>query len=264
MRDRAKIYDDLLQVQARVTFPLEHPLYQFKIWEQSRKVLDLGCGNAFYAKMLLDDYPDKVFICVEKDEAMASIARERYKGIGLEVITGSYDALSGDFEFDFLLLRHVTSYLPDRKAFFKWVKEHAASTAGILIIDADDEHFLIKPNLPIFLGGLGKFREKVNKDGGQRDVRKDIQGELAEIGFRHIETQRIIANSKIPNTKELTHLYMCLVAELDIGSPLPQELAAELYLWALDPRSYIQYGLFGSLFVMNYDNVEDKRIFQEV
>ena len=47
---------------------------------------------------------------------------------------------------------------------------------------------------------------------------------------------------------------MCLVAELDIGSPLPQELAAELYLWALDPRSYIQYGLSSQTKLITQNN----------
>ena len=43
-------------------------------------------------------------------------------------------------------------------------------------------------------------------------------------------------------------MFMLAVAEYDHGSPIPQEVRLELDRWSMNPDSYMQYGLFGSIF----------------
>jgi hypothetical protein len=43
-------------------------------------------------------------------------------------------------------------------------------------------------------------------------------------------------------------MFLAAVAEIDHGSPLPQSAREEIDSWATNSTSYLQYGLFGSLF----------------
>ena len=260
MRERAYIYDCLLKIQAELSFHLEKPLFQSKLWKEANNIVDYGCGNAWYTKMLADDFPKKSFLGVEIDKSMAEIASQRYHHFdNISIIEGDYNNISSDYKFDFMLLRHVVSYLNDRNDFYLWVQNHANSTGGILVIDADDEYFYISPELPLFLEGIRSFQKKVNEKG-QRDVRKDVRDELPKFGFKHINSQRIVVNSELQNLKERIYVYMCLVAELDVGSPLPRDLAEELFSWVLNPESYVQYGFFCSLFARNYDGYAYEKV----
>lgn len=252
MRTRTVVYNDLLNIQAKISFALELPLFQSELWDNAQLVLDYGCGNAAFASRLLEFFPDKHFICVERDADLADLAKKQYECSHLTVVTGSYDSIKDKNKYDFVLLRHLTSYLPDRRGFCEWVSEHTTDTAGVLVIDADDEHYFVKPSLPLYSGGIDKFRKNVDAEGGKRNVRKEIETEWGDQGFNLINSERIIVNSEITNIKELMYIYMCLIAELDYGSPLPPELYEELLTWSLNPKSYIQYGLFGTFFARNY------------
>ena len=44
---------------------------------------------------------------------------------------------------------------------------------------------------------------------------------------------------------------MNLVAELDNGLPLSEAIREELMQWVTNPDSYLQYGLFASLFQLS-------------
>lgn len=258
MRDRTTIYDHLLRVQAELSFGLEQIFFQSRAWQTAKHVVDLGCGNAAFTKMLADENPEKIFTALEINEDLAALISKRYRDFpAIEPVHGTYTDLPESFNFDFLLLRHTTSYLTNRRDLFKWVSQHSSEGAAVLIIDADDDNFYLRPRLPIFSKGLEKFRETVDEAGGQRDVRKDINNELAEFGFKNVSTQRIVVHSALPNIKEKMYVYMCLVAEWDNGSPLLPDLAEELFSWVVDRNSYVQYGLFGSLFI--HENQEYER-----
>lgn len=190
---------------------------------------------------------------MERDEKLAQIARTEYAHPNITVVTGSYEELRFQEKFDFILLRHLTSYLSNRQAFCEWIANISSAAAGVLVIDADDELFLAKPELPIFQSGIEKFRQRVSAEGGQRDVRTAIESEWKTCGFVPLFSQRIIVNSDIGHSKELTYLYMYLIAELDYGSPVRNDLAEELLSWVFNPSSYIQYGLFGTFFHRSLD-----------
>lgn len=249
MTKQNQLYDEFLRIQAENSFDLEIPLYRrFPCWKDANHVIDFGCGNGAYMKLLSTRYPDKCYTGVEIIPELATLATHRANNANCECICGSFADLPPSTSFDFLLLRFVTSYLPDRTALWQWVSDHASIQAGILIIDADDSNFYIEPQLPAFFEEVLRFYERVDETGGQRDVRKIIQNELRDIGFEQTYSQNIVVHSDTSGRREAMQVYLSLGTEYDTGSPLPTEIAAELHDWLLTPTSFAQYGIFGSLF----------------
>ena len=248
MRSRAQLYDSLLKYQVELSFGTETSLLKHSRWLEAKSVLDYGCGNAFFSYCLSKKNPDKLFYCCDCDKDILSVAEQTEQ---MNLICGSFPNVDIPNNIDFFVIRHLTSYLPDRKLFFKWLKEHASPTASLLLIDAYDNDLIIEPHMPHFQHGLDSFYDKVDEDGGQRDLFSNIRDELAEFGFVCKKDRKIVINSDEMFKKEKLFVYMNLVAELDNGLPLSENIREELMQWVTNPESFLQYGLFASLYELN-------------
>jgi SAM-dependent methyltransferase len=243
------IYDDLLRFQTELSFDLEQAFYRSSdAWHAAGRVLDFGAGNCYYTRKLAARNPEKEFVCVERNEALAKRARASVHPYSIEVVIGTFTDVAEDAAFDFVVVRHAMSYLADRAAFMQWIALHTTAAAGVLTIDADDAKFYVRPRLPILEAGNEEFKEKVRASGGDRDLRERLQEEWRQFKFCHSRTDPLIVHSDITARKELMYMFMMTVAEYDHGSPLPNNVREEIDSWALDPTSYLQYGMFGSLF----------------
>ena len=245
MRTRTQLYDSLLKNQVDLSFGTEISMLKHSNWKEASKVLDYGCGNAYFSYCLSQKYPEKMFYCCDRDEEILKIAQFTER---MNLICGSFPTVKVPNDINFFIIRHLTSYLSDRKAFFSWIKEHAAKDASILLIDAYDENLIIEPFMPNFQKGLDSFYEKIDKNGGQRSLFDIIKEELRNEGFKHCDELKIVVSSDEYHKKEKMFVYMNLVAELDNGLPLSEEIREELMQWVTNPDSYLQYGLFASLF----------------
>jgi len=245
MRTKDFLYNSLLKIQAELSYPIETSLLRKTNWKQAKNILDYGCGNAYFSKLLARDYPDKTYYCCDRNEKILAFAEQRPN---VHVCCGEYPEIKFEPDFDFFLVRHLTSYLNDRKAFFSWINDISTENAGILLIDAFDENLVIEPLMPNFQVGLDKFYKQVGESGGNRNLLGSIIDELDELDFVHQDTLKIVVNSQMPNQKEKLFVYMNLVAELDNGLPLSEDIREELMTWVTDETSYLQYGLFASVF----------------
>lgn len=248
MRDQTTVYHHMLRLQADMSYPLERPWYSGEAWHQSMRVFDFGAGNAMYTAKLHSDYPDKEYTCLEYDPKMAAVALSLHDNLPMTVIQGSLDEVPGDYQFDFLIARLVTLHLAERQPLYDWAIRHASANAAVLVIDAHDAEFYLDPPLPCFLSALSALRTRTHERGGNRDIREAVEREWPEAGFAHLWTKYQVINSALDNVKERMFLYMYLTAELGVGSPLPSEIVDELVGWVLSPSSYVQYGVFASLF----------------
>lgn len=245
MRTRTQLYDSLLKYQVDLSFGTEISILKHSDWNEASIVLDYGCGNAYFSYCLSRKYPNKTFYCCDRDEDILKTGRCTEH---MNLICGEFPDVKLPDNIDFFIIRHLTSYLSDRKSFFSWIKEHAARNASILLIDAYDENLIIEPFMPNFQKGLNMFYEKVDKEGGQRSLHDIIKGELKNEGFSYCDELKIVVNSEETLKKEKLFIYMNLVAELDNGLPLSEAIREELMQWVMNPDSYLQYGLFASLF----------------
>jgi len=249
VRSRDAIYDDLLRFQTELSFDLEQAFYRSSdAWRSARRILDFGAGNCYYTRKLAEKNPEKEFVCVERDEALARRALAIVNPYKIEVVIGTFTDVPADAAFDFVIARHAMSYLADRSSFMQWTATHTTSRAGVLTIDADDAKFFVRPRLPLLEAGNEEFKEQVRVSGGDRELRARLQEEWRQFRFCHTRTDPLVVHSDIASRKELMYMFMMAVAEYDHGSPLPNNVREEIDSWVLDPCSYLQYGLFGSLF----------------
>ncbi len=250
-RSWAIIYNDLLRYQAELSCDLEQLFFRSSsAWVEAKTILDFGAGNAYYSNLLAQRNPDKYFLCVEKNADLAKIDRQEITCNRVEVVTGSFEDIGSDKNFDFVFARHVLSYLSerDRLNFSSWVAKNISGRGTVLIIDADDDAFLTYPELPLLEGGNEKFKEELHEGGGNRALREELPQYWIDKGFRHQVTRPLVVHSSISGRKYLMALFMKSVAEIDHGSPLPDEVRNEIDEWTRNRNSYLQYGLFGSLF----------------
>lgn len=248
-RTKAQIYDDLLRFQCELSFDLESAFFRLSpSWSTAVSVLDFGAGNSYYTAQLAHIYPEKRFVALERDSAVAATG-ERWTGSQrIQIVAGSYESLSRDAQFDFVVARHVLSYLDDRSAFYEWLSKHTTHNAGILVIDADDSAFVTQPRLPLLERGNDEFKERVAAGGGDRSAAEQSIASLGERGFSHLWTRPLAVHSDIQDRKYLMFMFMLAVAEYDHGSPLPLDVRQELDRWSRDSRSFLQYGLMASSF----------------
>ncbi|MFA7060830.1 MAG: class I SAM-dependent methyltransferase [Pedobacter sp.] len=245
------IYDDLLRYQAELSCDLEQVFFRSsRAWADAKTILDFGAGNAYYSNLLARQYPDKNFICLERNIELAEIARRGITSNRIEVVTGSFDDLDSDRSFDFVFTRHALSYLSDaeRYKFASWVSKNTSDHGAILIIDADDDAFFTSPRLPLLEGGNKKFQDDLKAEGGNRCLREVLPQYWLCNGFSHEFTRTLVVHSAISDRKYLMSMFMRSVAEIDHGSPLPNAVRDEIDSWAVDHSSYLQYGMFGTLF----------------
>jgi SAM-dependent methyltransferase len=211
---------------------------------QAEAVLDFGCGNAHYLNLLARMFPDKQYFGIEADDEMRKVA-QLSAGKNVTILGPSDDPMKLLPEIDFYLFRLVLLHLPDREVAYRYVTKRASPKAAALVIDADDEHFLIVPPPTLFLGALAQLRAQ-SKNRSLLDVSKK---EFEKLGFQCAMELRLVINSGVPHVKPLMEKYMFHTAELGVGSPLPAALRDELWEWSLMSDAYAQYGVFGQLFV---------------
>jgi hypothetical protein len=247
----AKSYDRLLRYQAELSADIEMVFFrQSNHWLGARNILDFGSGNSYYARNLSNKFPDKQFTCIDKNPSLARIGKETWDHAKMTTLTGTFHDLKPQTPYDFIYSRHVLSYLEseERKAFISWASLNTTNSAAVLVIDADDDQFLCSPKLPFLESGNERFKDELKSSGGNRSLRNGIEDDFRHKGFRLRSTVLLIIHSDITSRKYLLSMFMGSVAEIDHGSPLPHPVREEIDLWANDSSSYLQYGLFGSLF----------------
>ena len=244
MRTRTEVYARMLTLQADMALPFELPFYYTPQWKEAGVVLDFGCGNAHYLNSLARMFPKKRYFGIEADKEMCALA-QREAEANVTILEPMDDIAGVMPEIEFFLFRLVLMHLQDRSSAYRYIVSRASRNAAVLIIDADDEFFLIEPPPTKFLDALGKLRAQ-SKNRSLLDISRK---ELNELGYEDVMELRLAINSGFPHVRPLMEKYMFHTAELGIGTPLPADLRDELWEWSLLPQSYAQYGVFGRLFI---------------
>lgn len=242
-RTKTEIYANMLTIQADMAFPFERPFYENKEWREAKKVLDFGCGNAYYITKLATIYPEKVYYGCEADGDMRTVAKATTSNFSnIHILSPEeLEELNG---IDFFLFRLVLLHLPDRKIGYELITKVGIENPKVLVIDADDEFFRSNPEPSVFLATLSALRDK----SVDRDLYSKINEELKPYGLSSNFSLRIIINNDFPHAHESMIQYMYYTAELGAGSPLDEKVDKDLIEWWLNKDAYIQYGIFGKLF----------------
>ena len=82
------------------------------------KVLDLGCGTGFLAKVLAEFVgPEGLVVAIDPDKDRLSVAKRKYQAGNLEFLEGSANAIPGG-DYDLVFSNHVLHWCKDRRAAF--------------------------------------------------------------------------------------------------------------------------------------------------
>lgn len=237
----------MLSLQADMAFPFERHLYEIPEWHESKIVLDFGTGNAEYLKKLANLFPQKTYIGCEADLNMRLIAETNTANYSNIQIISPSELNDIKYSIDFFVFRLVLLHLPNRNIAYDLTKSIGSQNCKVLIIDADDDCFLSKPEPTEFLSALASLRNK----SIDRNLMNKVDFELGEIGFVSKNFFRIVINNSFPHIGDLMTKYMYFTAEMGIGSPLPNNVHTDLSEWWLNEDAYIQYGIFSKLFTKN-------------
>lgn len=240
MRTDLDVYDQLLELQAEASFGLEQRLFAFEGFERAERVVDLGCGNASFARRLASRFPGKDFAGIDPNGALLARGRARTIPPNLELVEGDIHALPADATADVLLVRLVMMYIRDPRALARAASERSPTA---IVVDFADDLFEVTPAVPLFEQALTAAAVRRRRLGERRDVQAETVGLWEGAGYGLAEEEDVVVSSDRPLVKPLMHLLMVLNAEMAVGSPLPPPLVEELHDWAFDDDSYLQYGL---------------------
>lgn len=245
-KEVAHIYSEMLSLQVDISLPFEKPFFVNNEWEHSNTVFDFGCGNAEYIKRLSILYPNKKFYAYEIDPEMRKNAQENTKNNKNIKILTLEELNSLTEKIDFFIFRLVLLHLSDRNNAYDFIPKIGTENCKVLILDADDEYFLAKPEPKLFFETLSNLREK----SVDRNLRLQVSKELLEYNMKEVFSSRIIINNDFPHTHEKMWKYMYYTAELSLNGNISNDLKNELLTWYLN-KSYIQYGIFGKIYIRN-------------
>lgn len=246
----------MLRLQAELSFDAEQILFHNDAWANAQNVFDYGCGDGSYLRKLAQHYPERMFIGVELDAEVATVAQRTCSHLrNVRIICGSLDDVPGDLRFDYFVARLVLLHVPDRTSFYAWCVGRSTADSRMVLIDAADQHFRIRPNPRHFIAALTQLRDNTSRSGGNRNLQDVARAELLGLGFAHELTIPIVVSSAGAGRHEQMHMYMLLTAAISVGWPLPLEIHVELMEWAATPQSHAQYGLFGSIYRIPNSNL---------
>jgi len=221
-------------------------LFAGEPWESAHTVVDVGCGNGEYTRLLAENNTDKHFLALEPDAELCALA-ERYSYLpNLRVLPGTLDDLPDDFQVDVLLARlvliHVEDPVKDPSKMAQWARNH---TMGSIVINPADDLVCVRP----MISGLDEI--VANEPGplapfaGRQDMGPVTVEAWSTAGHSQLFSRDVVLSTTSPGPSGRMLQLMLLNAELNYGSPLPADLYRTLYEWSVARGSYVQYGLRG-------------------
>ncbi|MFA6091448.1 MAG: methyltransferase domain-containing protein [Elusimicrobiota bacterium] len=243
--DVRRMMDELLRIQARVTFAEDLKyLLEEPAWNSSTEILELGCGPGHFLANLARYFPQKRFLGVDADKGFVDSARKYY---GAELSNASFDvqdlyAWRTERKFDYILLRFVAQHLPDHAALLERLKELLRPDGRVLVVDSADQYaYKFVPRVPALENVFTQMASSAKND---REAASHL---MALKLMKTLGYQKMLVSSM---GEERTHLFMnwfMLIAavvrrdfgvEVDLG-----QLSLEFHKWKEGKHSYGHWSL---------------------
>ncbi|MFA6433414.1 MAG: class I SAM-dependent methyltransferase [Elusimicrobiales bacterium] len=243
--DSRRIYDELLRIQARVTFAddLKY-LVDEPAWNSSTEILELGCGPGYFLANLARYFPQKRFLGVDVDKGFVDAACRRH---GAELSNAAFDTQNiyewrPERKFDYILLRFVAQHLPDHPALLARLKELLRPDGRVLVIESADKYaYKFVPRVPAL---EDVFTQMASKEKNDREAASHL---MALKFMKTIGYQKMLISSMGEERAHLFANWFLLIAALvrrehgaqvDLG-----RLALEFHKWKEDKHSYGHWSL---------------------
>jgi ubiquinone/menaquinone biosynthesis C-methylase UbiE len=119
-------------IQERIEFPRLRKHFTLDL---NKKILEIGCGSGWGAKLINSSYTPSEYVGIDLDERMISIARQKNPDPNMSFVVGNAAALpfqDGSFDavFDFGIIHHIADWKSCIKEVFRVLKE-----GGLFVIE---------------------------------------------------------------------------------------------------------------------------------
>ena len=167
--------------------------------EKGMKVLDLGCGPGFIARLLVEDFPGIKLTGIDLDLELLEIAKNELKDSKslVRLVHSSAEKIPfPDNYFDFVYARLVFQHIPEPSLVSREVFR-VLKPGGIFVIHDIDQEILgvIEPDFPLRDQLSKKFSKAQEKKGGNRYIGRRLLRMLKEAGFTSVLMDGLVAHS---------------------------------------------------------------------
>ena len=241
MADWAATYSRQLTLQTEMLWRHEHPfIASIPAFAAAETVVDFGAGNGAFGRRLAGAHPEKRFLGVEPNAEVFAVGARLASPPNYRYVLGGWDAVAG--VHDLLFARLVVMYLPDRKAFYAWARQHFRMA---IVVNNDDAATVAVPPTPIADAAIEDgFRKSGGTMGttlvGDHDLGA-MQAEWAAAGFVPAGSATFVANLSGPDLRFAHHVSRLVLANINPDA-LTRPLLDEMFYWSLDPEAVSTVG----------------------
>ena len=240
------IWVDLQKFQVEFAFRQELALYyQSPSWFSSETVLDAGCGNGYYIKMLNRFFPNKHFIGIDLSAEFIDLACQ-------ETIPDNFNFIVSDFfdsegVYDTIIMRLFLQHLQEPLIALDKAKTLLRRGGCVLIVDSIDDYRHYHPDIPKFQNLFEIYRNQQHNQNKNRDIATQISDFVKDNSDWNVQVdQDIVIPSTLGNNQELFLKVYTLFVDMvqtvgDIDYPF-QETRDEITAWN-EKGGYTQIGL---------------------
>ncbi len=240
-------YDKMLEIQTDIFYPFENCFFKNLGLHTFKRVGEVGCGNAKFLSRVAQNFPQPQYFGVDINPIMIDFFKRQKQPGNINISAGEINDLEGNL--DLIILRLIAHQLTERESFFAILKQKLLPQRYLVIMDANDEHFLIEPDLPKTFECIKKQRTEFSKNQALRNLKKILPTELTSLGFKMVYEGDYCVSSLICGYKELLLKYLNTFNQMFFSDE--KYIFEEIKEWGKNPNSYMQLGLFVQIYQLD-------------
>jgi ubiquinone/menaquinone biosynthesis C-methylase UbiE len=180
-----------LEAQAAVSWDKELAVLRSLGMRDATRVLEVGAGPGAITERLRRALPSAAIVALEPEPALRSVADERLRGHGVELIAGDATAIPlPDASVDFALARLVFQHLPDPVSAAREIRRVLVPGGRLAVVDVDGELWgVAQPRYPALEAIHAKAWASLASRGGDRMIGRRLWRILRDAGFGDLSLQ---------------------------------------------------------------------------
>jgi ubiquinone/menaquinone biosynthesis C-methylase UbiE len=189
-----------LAIQAIKLFQLESKALFQHLNTSSHSILDLGCGNGAFLRLLKQTTLSVKYIGIDRNEALLNQAKNQNPDIDFYKVdfsnTQKLQQLLLEHNPEYLICRFVFQHLSasQRSAILELMKKNKLPSSRVILADSDDDYLSFHPKCAAITELIQRKIEKQRNEGGNRTIGKTLSELLKEHGYQNIKENQIIFN----------------------------------------------------------------------
>jgi trans-aconitate methyltransferase len=200
--DTFKVESERLEIQARQLLSLELPSLRLHGFSEGLNILDVGCGNGSYLKVLQEQHSKLKLSGVDRNSGLIDQAKVKCptSTFFVEDLTNikGFENILKIVQPQLLISRFVFQHMhtEEQETLLRSIKLMKPKKAKVLIVDVDDSLVKFNPPSQSISKLLESKIQKQRENGGDRMVGSKLPELLKRCGFSNILSTQVELNNK--------------------------------------------------------------------